>query len=61
MNVQVQAAQKCHFCGCEHDQGVMLVKGYICASCLDEITQTEVSNPRYQFFVKKLKELWQTG
>lgn len=52
---------KCHICSQNKSQGIWLVQGYICASCLKEISKTEVGDPRYRDFVAKLRELWQTG
>ncbi|HBI56402.1 MAG TPA: inhibitor of sigma-G Gin, partial [Firmicutes bacterium] len=42
-------------------EGVRLVAGYICADCLIQISCTDVEDPKYAFYVAKLKELWQAG
>ena len=51
----------CHICDCYCPEGVRLVEGYICADCLDQISGADVGDPKYAFFVAKLKELWQAG
>jgi len=42
-------------------EGIWLIGGYICAGCLEEISKTDAQDPRYAFFVQKLRELWQAG
>jgi len=53
--------QICHICNLCCSEGVRLVEGYICADCLNQISGTEVGEPKYDFYVAKLKELWQAG
>lgn len=51
----------CHICNLCCPEGVRLVAGYICAECLIQISCTDVEDPKYAFYVAKLKELWQAG
>jgi hypothetical protein len=53
--------RKCHICNQQNAQGIWLIGGYICATCLDEISATDAQDPRYNFFIGKLKELWLAG
>lgn len=53
--------ERCCICNHYNSQGIWLVDGYICASCLAEISSTDVHDPKYDYFVSRLKELWRTG
>lgn len=53
--------QICHICNLVCPEGVRLVEGYICSECLDEISGTDVGDPKYAFYIAKLKELWKAG
>jgi len=59
MEAAKQAEARCHICNKVNEQGIWLVNGYICGGCLSEISATEVEDPRYNFFVRKLRDLWQ--
>lgn len=56
-----QELNKCHICTQQNPQGIWLIGGYICADCLEEISVTDAQDPRYTFFIGKLKELWLAG
>ncbi|HPZ91289.1 MAG: inhibitor of sigma-G Gin [Firmicutes bacterium] len=58
---ETRELHKCHICTQLNAEGIWLVRGYICAGCLSAISATDVKDPRYAFYVRKLKELWQTG
>lgn len=51
----------CNICNRHNAEGIWLIGGFICSDCLDEISKTDVHDPRYTFFVRKLKELWRAG
>lgn len=51
----------CHICRSQSSLGIWLVEGFICSKCLEEISCTDVRDPKYGYFVAKLRELWQTG
>lgn len=57
----VDKLNECHICNERTGLGIWLVGGYICSSCLEEISNTEVQDPKYDYFIFKLKELWLTG
>ena len=52
---------QCCICGFVGPDSVRLAAGCICPKCLELISATEVDDPKYGFFVAKLKELWQAG
>lgn len=48
----------CIICGLKKYDGIKIHSGFICDACEEEIVHTEVSNEKYPFFIKKMKEIW---
>ncbi|MFQ3546567.1 sigma factor G inhibitor Gin [Halobacillus rhizosphaerae] len=47
---------QCSICSKETDDGIHLLKLYICHACEKEMIDTPADNPRYDYFVKQMKK-----
>ncbi|KGX83451.1 sigma factor G inhibitor Gin [Pontibacillus marinus] len=50
----------CGICDTEKDQGIHLYNMFICYECEREIIQTEPSEQKYHYFLKKMRTINQT-
>ncbi|HZK25209.1 MAG TPA: sigma factor G inhibitor Gin [Oscillospiraceae bacterium] len=50
--------QKCLICSRETATGLRINTSVLCWDCEAELLQTEVTDPKYDLFVKKLKQVW---
>ncbi|MFC7061739.1 sigma factor G inhibitor Gin [Halobacillus seohaensis] len=46
----------CSICSKKTDNGIYLLRIYICSSCEKEMIDTSTDDPKYKFFVKKMNE-----
>ncbi|UOQ44696.1 sigma factor G inhibitor Gin [Halobacillus salinarum] len=46
----------CSICSREAEDGIYLLKLYICQDCEREMIDTPTSDPKYDFFVKQMKK-----
>ncbi|MYL21944.1 hypothetical protein GLW04_18885 [Halobacillus litoralis] len=54
--IAVTRKDQCSICERETDQGLYLLKIYICEACESEIKDTPADDPKYMHFVKKMAE-----
>jgi len=52
--------EMCGVCEKEKDRGIHLYNMFICYECEKEIIQTEPSEQKYHYFLKKLRSINQT-
>ncbi|MGI8317354.1 sigma factor G inhibitor Gin [Halobacillus mangrovi] len=46
--------QCCSICSKEAENGIYLLRVYICYSCEKEMINTSADDPKYQFFVEQM-------
>lgn len=49
----------CMVCGVRREIGVRILGLFLCAGCESEIVHTPPDHPRYDFYVSKVRRLWQ--
>lgn len=52
--------ERCGVCELEKENGIHLYNMYICKSCEEEIIDTDPSEQKYQYFLKKMRIMNQT-
>lgn len=50
--------QRCLICSRETVTGLRINTCMLCWDCEAELLRTEVTDPKYELFVKKLKQVW---
>ncbi|MGP4077956.1 sigma factor G inhibitor Gin [Halobacillus sp. K22] len=46
----------CSICSKETEQGIYLLRVYICTSCEKEMIETSADDPKYQFYVNQMSK-----
>lgn len=54
----VQGQEMCIVCHEAKTEGMNIYGKFVCESCEHEIVTTDVSNPRYLYFIECMKEIW---
>ncbi|RIV24411.1 hypothetical protein D2Q93_06970 [Alicyclobacillaceae bacterium I2511] len=49
---------ECIVCGRSQSIGLNICGQFICSDCEQEIVHTEVSDPRYPYFIECMKQIW---
>ncbi|MDG4658003.1 sigma factor G inhibitor Gin [Ectobacillus antri] len=49
--------KSCIVCDLEKPTGIMLYNGFICESCEKDIVCTETNDPKYEFYLTKLRRI----
>ena len=50
--------QQCLICGRTAAAGLRINTAILCWDCEAELLQTDVTDPKYELFVKNLKHIW---
>ncbi len=51
-------SSECIVCGRQMNVGLKICGQFICSDCEQEIVHTEVSDPRYLYFIQCMKQIW---
>ncbi|MRX72930.1 sigma factor G inhibitor Gin [Bacillus lacus] len=51
------AGEVCVVCDARKEDGIHLYTSFVCTECEQEMVQTQTFDPKYQFFIKKLKRV----
>ncbi len=54
---QNQFGETCVICEQMKPKGIHLYTSFICIECEKEMLQTEISNPKYKYFLKQLRKI----
>jgi hypothetical protein len=54
---QNQFGEACVICEQMKPKGIHLYTSFICIECEKEMLQTEISNPKYKYFLKQLRKI----
>jgi len=54
----VEAQDTCIICNEVKSEGLRICDKFVCAACEREIVSTDVSHPRYAYFIECMKEIW---
>ena len=49
--------ETCIICDKEKELGIHLYTSFICVECEKEMTSTQTSDPKYQYYLEKLKRV----
>ena len=52
------AVHECIVCEQRKDHGITICNQFICESCEQEMITTDVKEPKYPMFVKRLRRIW---
>lgn len=52
------AVQECIVCEQKRTSGITVCDQFICEACEREMIQTDVKEPMYPVFVKRLRRIW---
>ncbi|MCP3033570.1 sigma factor G inhibitor Gin [Halobacillus sp. A1] len=50
----------CSICSKKTDDGLYLLRIYICQACEKEMIQTSADDPKYQFFIEQMNKAHRT-
>ncbi|WP_082235850.1 sigma factor G inhibitor Gin [Halobacillus massiliensis] len=51
----------CSICSKKTDNGILLLKVYICDSCEKEMLNTPADDPKYQYFIDQMNKAYRTA
>lgn len=51
------AGEECVICEQAKTRGIHLYTSFICADCEKDLITTDTSNPKYKYYLKKLKKI----
>jgi hypothetical protein len=54
---QNQFGETCVICEQMKPKGIHLYTSFICIECEKELLQTEITNPKYKYFLKQLRKI----
>lgn len=54
----VQTETACIVCREENKRGIMIFGKFLCMECEQDIVATDVSDPRYAYYIECMKEIW---
>jgi hypothetical protein len=54
---QRQSGETCVICEQMKPKGIHLYTSFICTDCEKDLIQTEISNPKYKYFLKQLRKI----
>ncbi|MCR3921017.1 MAG: sigma factor G inhibitor Gin [Firmicutes bacterium] len=52
------STEKCLICSRPTEAGLRILTSLVCSDCEQELLNTDVTDPRYNLFVEKLKQVW---
>ena len=55
--LQHECTGACIICGLSKEQGIMIISEFICDDCEKEMVRTDVSDPKYPFFIHQMKQI----
>lgn len=55
------AVRKCIICDQKKETGIDVCGEFICANCEQEMVRTDVQEPKYPVFVKRMRRIWLAG
>ncbi|GAB7057257.1 hypothetical protein JCM16163A_40050 [Paenibacillus sp. YK5] len=55
--LQHECTGPCIICGLNKEQGIMIISEFICDDCEKEMVRTDVSDPKYPFFIHQMKQI----
>lgn len=58
MQPVVPRTRECIVCEKQKEDGITIYKQFICESCEQEMIRTDVKEPKYPLFVKRLRRIW---
>lgn len=56
-NLQKSLGETCIVCDEEKELGIHLYTSFICRDCEKEMTNTPTSDPKYQYYLEKLRRV----
>ncbi|AQS54442.1 MAG: sigma factor G inhibitor Gin [Novibacillus thermophilus] len=54
----IRDASECIICEQKSVKGITVCDQFICESCEQEMIKTDVKEPKYPLFVKRLRRIW---
>ncbi|UOY91397.1 sigma factor G inhibitor Gin [Ectobacillus sp. JY-23] len=57
MENTINVTKSCIVCDLEKPTGITLYNGFICESCEKDIICTETNDPKYEFYLTKLRRI----
>ena len=55
--VNLKNQERCIICNEPEEKGIKICNQLICEKCQDELIETDVSDEKYQYFIKKLGKI----
>jgi hypothetical protein len=55
--VQRQYGERCVICEQMRLKGIHLYTSFICTDCEKDLIHTEISNPKYKYYLKQLRKI----
>lgn len=56
-SLQKPNGETCIICDMEKTTGIHLYTSFICVDCEKEMTSTQTSDPKYQYYLEKLRRV----
>lgn len=56
-DIILKKKRECKICGEAHYDGIMIIKSFICAGCVDSITNEEFDDEQYEDMKNKIKNI----
>jgi hypothetical protein len=56
-----QRGENCIICEEQKVRGIHLYTGFICVDCEKDMIDTETSDPKYKYYLQKLKKITTSG
>lgn len=53
-----QEERSCIICKQKKREGIKIYTQWICIACEHEIVQTDAKDPKYPFFIDRMKQIW---